>query len=170
MITMKTKSVATLVLAVAGLAGSASAQAPQPATSPAPAVAAAPNKIIYTPRLPNATELTNVATAQGLTVDRIEQTSTQVTVVYKLASGQTNTVAYQLLPTAGNTPTQSIASPTPAPAMVYEPAPRVYYYDTYGPDYYYPGYWYPPVSLSLGFGFRGGSFHGGFGRGFHHRR
>jgi hypothetical protein len=55
--------------------------APAPATAPAPA--AAPNQVIYSPRLPSAAELTNAAAAQGVSVERIEQTTSQITVTYK---------------------------------------------------------------------------------------
>lgn len=184
---MKTKLVVFCLLSAAFLAGSARAQIVQPAT-PAPAVPAiapsaalVPNQTIYSPRLPGVNEVTAIAAAQGLTVERIEQTSSQITVVYKNANGQTNTVAYLLLPGTAVASTQGVAQPTPAPAVVYyEPAPRVVYYDGYSPGYYYsPSYWYPPVSIGLGFdfrgggrggfhggGFRGGGFRGGFG--FHH--
>ena len=180
MFIMKIQSALPAFLAVCALVAGVRAQTPVAPATPAPAVATiaapAPNQTIYTPRLPTATELTNVATAQGLTVDRIEETAAQITVVYKLPSGQTNTVAYRLLPTSGTVaPGNAVAVTTPAPAVVYERAPRVVYvdpyYDSYGPDYYYaPRYYYPPVSLSLGFGFRSGGFYGGgFRGGFSHR-
>ena len=56
---------------------------------------------------------------------------------------------------------------SPPPAVVYETAPRVIYYER--SPYYYPGIWYPPVSFSVGLGYR--SFHGGgYHRGgFRHR-
>lgn len=140
--------------------------------APAPTVTAAPNnaaptQVVYAPRLPSATELMNVASAQGLTVERIEQNATRVVATYKNANGQVNVVAYQLLPNAGPgaAPAQPVATVSPAPRVVYvEPSPRVIYYDAYDP-YYAPGYWYPPVSLSLGFGYShfGGGFHRGFG-------
>jgi len=44
-------------------------------TNPAPA----PNQVVYTPRLPSVAELSNAAAAQGLTVDRMEQSSTRPT-------------------------------------------------------------------------------------------
>jgi len=183
--TMKTKLVVFCLLSAAFLAGSAQAQTVQPATpapavqATAPAAALVPNQTVYSPRLPSVTEVTNIAAAQGLTVERIEQSASQVTAVYKYANGQTNTVAYLLLPGTTVVSSQGVAQPTPAPAVVYyEPAPRVVYYDGYspgyGPGYYYsPAYWYPPVSIGLGFGFygghggfHGGGFHGGYG--FHH--
>lgn len=138
------------------------------ATTPAPAVSMpTPNQILYVPRLPSAQELANAAAAQKVGIEQMLQTSAQITVVYKYANGQTNVVAYQLLPTA------NVAQPTPAPKVVYRTAPPrvVYYSDPYwAPSYaYYPDYyWYPPVSLSLGFGYGwGGHFHGGYRGGFH---
>lgn len=70
--------------------------------------------------------------------------------------------------------TTAIAVPTsPAPQVVYyaSPAPTYYYsypvYDTYPAYYYrYPSWgWYAPIGVSLNFGWRGGSFHGGGFRG-----
>lgn len=176
----------TLVASIALSAGAAQAQiaVAQPST-PAPTVApseAAPTIVVpervtqtvYTPKLPTVQELTDAAAAQGLTVERISQTGLQVIVFYRNASGQPITVAYQTLPPAG-----VVQAPTPAPApvvvntapqttIVYESAPRVIYYDT--PRYYYPPAYYPPVSLSFGFGYRGGYYgHGHHGHGHHYR-
>jgi hypothetical protein len=157
--------------------------ASSPAT-PAPEVVQSPNaasagagvtQIVYTPQLPTAAEITNAAAAQGLTVERLVQTSNQVIAFYRTGSGQAMNVAYQSLPPAGS----AVATPTPAPAVVvtsppptvvaapprtvvYEPAPRVIYYDY--PSYYYPRVWYPPVSFNVGFGYH--RFH--HGGGFHH--
>ena len=136
------------------------------------APAATPNQTIYAPRLPSVNELTNIAAAQGLAVERVEQTSSQIMVVYKATNGQTNTVVYLLLPGATNVSAPVATPTTPPPVVVYEQAPRTIYYDSYGPGYYpyYPGYWYPPVSIGLGFGFRSGGYHGGYRGGSHHWR
>jgi len=156
---MKTQRI--IILLAAALAVSARAQSSDPAAASAapaaapavtaPAPAAAPNQIVYTPRLPAVNELTAAAAAQHLTIARIEQTATQVTVVYLSASGGTNIVAYQLLPSAGSPATA--ASP-----VVYQAAPEVIYCDGYAPGYYAPLDWYPPVSLQLGFGYRVGGY------------
>jgi len=56
-------------------------------------------------------------------------------------------------------------APAPAPAVVYQTTPAVYYDYPY---YYYP--WYAPVGVNIGFGFHGGyygGFRGGFRGGFH---
>lgn len=143
--------------------------APQVQTAPAP------NQIIYSPRLPTAAELTSVAAAQGVTVEQISQTANQVTVITRNSSGQTNTVAYQLLPTPGMAAPASatIVAPaptvvTPAPTIVYQQAPQVIYYETREP--YWPRYYYrPPVSLHLGFGFSHYSGGGHWGGHRHHR-
>ena len=171
---MKTKLVTCILLPAAILAVGVRAQtvqtaSPAPAApTVAPAVALAPNQTVYAQRLPSVNELTNIATAQGLAIERIEQSAAQVTVVYRYANGQTNTVAYLLLPGVAATSTPVVATTTPPPAVVYEAAPRIVYYDGYGPYYPYPGYWYPPVSIALGFGYRGG-FYGGYHGGFRHR-
>lgn len=183
--TMKTKFIPAFLLAAGLLAAGARAQTPAPAADPV--AMPAPSRIIYAPRLPSATELTNVAAAQGLGVERIDQTATQITVTYKSANGQLNTVAYQLLPsatTSGQTQAtvSTVAVPaSPAPVVMYtQPAPTVVYTDPY-PSYYYatgPSYYaYSPwdfygplaVGIGLGIGFHGG-YHGGYyhGGGFHH--
>ncbi len=186
---MKTKLFSLLVIPAGLLALGAQAQVAAP-SSPAPAVdvVSTPqaNQIVYAPRLPSTTELTNVAAAQGLSIDKIIQTASQMTVVYRSANGQTNTVAYLLLPAAGSTAanevpapsavpsgavmgttTQTvIAAPSPAPQVVYATPAPIYYYD----PFYYPAYysypWYSPVSVSIGWGF---GYHGGYhgGGGFH---
>lgn len=156
---MKTPILSLLALTAGFAAVSANGQSPAPVvtpSSPAPAVASSlvPNQVVYAQTLPTAAELSNAAAAQGLTIERIEQTPAQVLVLFKYGNGQSTTVSYQLVPPAG-----AVATPvmTPVaveqPAVVYRRAPRVVYYDDYYP------YWYPPVSLSLGVGF--GHFHGG---------
>lgn len=187
---MKLKLFSLLAVAAGFLALGARAQVATP-TTPAPAVDVSatpqPNQLVYAPRLPSATELTNVAAAQGLTIDKMVQTASQMTVVYRTANGQTNTVAYVLLPGAGataaapsvapapagnvvvgtTTPTVVVA-PTPAPQVVYTtPAPApVYYYDPFFYPTYYSYPWYSPVSVSVGFGYHWGGhghYYGGHG-------
>ena len=144
---------------------------PSPYVAPtvAPSTAVTPNQIVYAQRLPSVPELTNAAAAQGLTIEKIEQTSTQITAVYRYGNGQINAVAYLLLPSAGVPASPVVTPSTPPPAVVYQAQPRVAYYDDYydyGPAYY-PNYWYPPVSFrfGLGFGYHNG-YHGGYGGGF----
>jgi hypothetical protein len=132
---------------------------PAPVLAPIYNQSPAPNQIVYTPRLPSVAELSNAAAAQGLTVERIEQSATQIVATYKYSNGQTNIVSYQTLPPASGA---TATTTTSASTVVYETSPRVVYYDSYDP-FYYP-YWYSPVSVRLGFGFgyRGGhGYHGG---------
>src|SRR5947209_2488109 len=116
--TMTIKITSTLALATTLFASAAMAQTTAPvSTSPAPQIAAvsatpAPNQTIYASRLPSATELSNVAAAQGVSIEKIDQTNSQVTVVYRTSNGQTNTIAYLLLP-AGGAP--AYAAPTSPP-------------------------------------------------------
>ena len=166
---MKTKLFAILALAAGLVVLGARAQTPAPA--PDPMATPQASQVVYAPRLPSAGELTSVAAVQGLTIDKIVQTASQMTVVYRSANGQTNTVAYLLLPAAGTTPsTVAVATTTPPPTVVYAaqaPAP-VYYYDPFYYPSYYAGPWYPPVSVSLGFGWGWGyGYRGGFDRGGH---
>ncbi|HWB98063.1 MAG TPA: hypothetical protein VG672_15220 [Bryobacteraceae bacterium] len=141
-----------------------------------PAAPSAPTEVVYVPQLPTAADLTKAAQAQNVTVERIDQTATQITAVYKYSNGQETTVSYQPLSAAGaaGVPVPATAAPaTTTTSTVVYTAPG-YYYD-YGP-YYYPWGWYPPVTVGIGLGFHSG-FHGGFhGRGgwgfhggFHHR-
>ncbi|MEO6874330.1 MAG: hypothetical protein ABI222_05865 [Opitutaceae bacterium] len=192
---MKTKFLPlSLSLAAAGVfALGASAQVATP-SSPAPAVdvAAVPqaSQVVYSPRLPSASELMNVASAQGLTIDKMVQTAGQMTVVYRSANGQTNTVAYLLLPSAGSTAIAPVVSsdavsavstavvgtttptmvvvqqPATTTRVVYSPAP-VYYDPFFYPAYYNP--WYAPVSVNVGWGFGYyGGYRGGYNRGGYH--
>ena len=164
-----TTVVLTTTLLTAGLiAQSASPAVTEPA-EPAPAIAPiqtpAPNQIIYIPQLPSAGALANAAAAQGVAVAQINQTSSQITVVYKYSNGQTNTICYQLLSAAVAAP--AIAGPTTAavPAqttVIYGTPAPAYYYD----PYYYPWPWFAPVAVSLGFGFHGG-YYGGYYGGYH---
>jgi len=173
---MKTRLTTVLVLTAGLLALGARAQTPTPAPEPATEPAAVPSRIIYAPRLPSPAELTSVATAQGLSIERIDQTAAQIIATYKAANGQLTTVSYQLLPNAATpavgpaaTTTTVVATTTPAPTVVYaQPAPAYYPY-VYA-DPYYPWGFYGPVAVSLGFGFYGGhGYHGGFYHGGHRR-
>jgi hypothetical protein len=175
---MKTKLIPAFLLTAGLLALGAQAQTAAPAADAA--AVPTPSRVIYSPRLPSPGELTNVASAQGISVEKIDQTAAQITVTYKLANGQLNTVAYQLLPSAGS-PAQSPAATTvavpasAAPTVVYsQAAPTVVYTQPYPYSYYYAGdpYYYPwgfygplAVGVGLGFGFHGGYYHGG---GFYH--
>ena len=185
---MNTNStIATVAFTTTLLAGGAFApsteQTTAPAASPAaPAVAAvapaspmpAPNSIIYIPRLPTPAELSSAAAAQGLAIAKMEVTGDHITVVYQYGNGQTNTVSYQLLSSAG-APAATAAVPTavvPATTTVVYQQPG-YYYD---PFYYGWGWpWYGPVAIGLGFSYHYGHFYGGHGGGhfggpgFHHR-
>jgi hypothetical protein len=163
---MKTNLLSLFALA-AGLA--AVAARAQTVPTPAPVLdspaAPAPSQVVYAPRLPSAMELTNVAAAQGLSVEKIVQTSAQITVVYRSANGQLNTVSYQLLPTANAPATTVVAAPPPRVVYV-RSEPRYYYdpfYDPYYGSSYYGSPWLAPVSLNLGWGW-GGGYRGGHRR------
>lgn len=169
-VTPTTPAPAVETPASAAPVAAAPVQAPAATTvtqaAPGAVVAPAPNQVIYSPRLPTATELANVAAAQGQTIEHINQTATQVTVIYRNANGAASTVAYQLLPNAGSPATSApVVVPAPAPTVIYQQTPQVIYYDTY--DYYRPRYYSrPPVSLHFGFGYSHFHHHGRP----HHRR
>jgi hypothetical protein len=167
---------AAVVLSTAFLASGAVAQTsdqtpPPAATATVASPTPAPNTIIYIPQLPNPTELANAAAAQGLVIEKIVQTSAQIIVVYKYANGQTNTVAYQLLPVAGTAPattttvvpaTATTIVPATTATIVYASPSPAYYYDPY--PYYSPWPWFAPVAFSVGIGYHGGwGSHGGWG-------
>lgn len=184
---MKTSLGLFSVCAAVGLIGPA-AQAQTPAavavpTTPAPAVAVpvaataslgatarpAADRVISVPRLPTAAELTDIARAQGVTIEQIDQTASDVIIVYRFSDGRTSTVAYQLLAAAA-TPAGAVTGRTAPTVVYYEPVPEVrrVYYTTSAPvvyfdPFYYP--WYGPVRVNLGFHW---SSRGGYGGGHHH--
>jgi hypothetical protein len=153
----------TLALTALGLAAGAYAQTPAPST-PAPA----PTELVYLQQLPTVASLMNTAKAQGVTVLKISQTSTEVDAVYQAPNGQTNTVSYQVLPAGEGAAPAAVPAPgTAGTTVVYQttapgPAPA-YYYDPYYYGGYYPWGWYAPVGIRLGFGF-GGGWRGGWRR------
>ena len=143
--TMKTKNATGMVLLI-GLMTSGASAAPAPASS-APAATASsrsvppPDQIITTSALPNVTDLTNAAAAQGITVKLVGASALQMTVVYEYPNGQSKAVVYQLPPPA------PVVSAAPAPIYV-QPAPVAN--DYYDPVY--PRYAYPLLSFRFGFG------------------
>jgi hypothetical protein len=174
---MKTNSILTAIVLTTTLAttaaiaqGTSTTPVATPAT-PAPSVVVnptpPPNQVIYLPQLPSATALANAAAAQGVSVEQMNQTSTQITVVYKFSNGQTNTICYQLLSAAVAAPAvagpAAVAAPGQTTVVYAAPAPAYQAYPTYYYDpYYYPWPWFAPVAVSLGFGFHGGYYHGGY--------
>ncbi len=168
---MKTKLIPVLIFA-AGLLGTALAAESETAASPA-APAPPPDRTIFAPRLPSPAELTDIAAAQGQSIERIEQTASQVTITTKTSDGRTTTVLYQLLSTAASAPARVATAPRATvtsvvvqnddPEVVYVPRYRYYSYDPVW------DYW-PPLALGIGLGW---SFHGGYGHGhyggWHHR-
>ena len=70
-------------------------------------------------------------------------------------------LAWPLAPTGATNPAPAPVVVTAPPQVTYVQSPRVVYYDDYYPGYYAPRVWYPPISFSLGFGYRGGFYHGG---------
>ena len=173
---MKTHKFTAAAIIAAALCTAGFAQSVTNSTPGVTPGAATPNEVVYVPQLPSAPDLTKAATAQGVTVTQIEQTSTQVTVTYKYPNGAVNIVSYQPLASADSAMAVAPASvpmpSSPAPAVaagstvVYTTTTApAYYYDYPYPYYgYYPYGWYPPVSIGLGFGFHGGGGFRGGGR------
>jgi len=170
------KKIITTAMLAAGLFAAVSF-----ADSTSPAPAPAPTEVDYVNQLPDPNALANTVGPEGTKVSKIVQTASEITVTYSYSNGQAYAVTYRLLPPAGSKATtpavtaSTVPAPsTPAPTPVYyetspgytvvyeQPAPVYYYPAYYG--YYYP--WYSPVSVHLGFGFRGGwGFRGGGFRG-----
>jgi len=190
---MRTKLLPAFILAAGCLAIGARAQTPATAAATEAPASPAPSRIIYAPRLPSVAELMNVAAAQGLGVERVDQTTNQITVTYKSGS-QLSTVVYNLLPAVGSpavatpalqatapvqgtmivqsaAPVQqgtTVISTTPAPVVVYQQPETVYYRSDpyyYNDPYYYPWGWVAPVALSVGFGYYYGGYYGYHGHG-----
>jgi len=154
---MNAKLISTLALATSFFAVGAFAETPAAApavvpASPSPApVAVTPDQIIYAAQLPTVADLTHAAAVQGLAVNQIVQTASDITVTYRFANGQTRTISYQLLVAGNQSPVQPVVA-SAAPVVVVAPYTDAY---CYGPYYYGP--WYPPIAVRIGagFGFRG---------------
>lgn len=167
---MKTNPFLVAVTSAAMLCASVVAAAAQ--TAPVPDTAAAPDQVVYAPRLPTVQELTDTAAARGATVERVEETAGQITATYRQPDGQLRTVAYALLPTASPAGSTTVITTPPPPVVVapsttviYRPARRVVYYD---PWVYDPWYRYPSVAVGIGFGL--GHYHGHHAHFRHHYR
>jgi hypothetical protein len=165
---------ALLVAALTGLTALAQEMttAPAPAAS-APAAPAGPkvDGLVYVAQLPTPAQLIKEASAEGITVSRLEQTAERILVTYQYANGTTRTYAYLPLAADGTVPAGTpavVASATPP--VVYAEPDRVYYYPRYV-RYYDPGwdFWAPlAVGVGLGWGFGGhGGYHGGYHGGGH---
>jgi hypothetical protein len=179
-----------VVLASTLFAFGAAAQTNQPApTTAAPgAPALVPDQVIYQAQLPDPSALAKTVAAHGIAIERIIQTSNQVTLVYRTADQRVHMVVYQLLPgaIASNTPAapedtpaapaeDSGLNPAPAavsatitqpPGAVVLPAasPNVVYVDTEPAAYCYDPFYYPwgwPGYVSFGFGL--GYYNHGYG-------
>lgn len=146
---MKTTKFIAAAIAAAGLFSTG-------ALAQTPAAPASPNEVVYVPQLPSAAELTKAAAAQNITIERIDQTSSQIVVTYKYPTGQENTVAYEPLSSASGVAAPA-SSTTAAPASS---TTTVVYSAPYYTYPYYPYYWgwYPPVAVGIGFGFHGGGW------------
>jgi hypothetical protein len=156
--------------------------------SPAPA---AVDHVVYLAKLPTPAELIKGAERQRSTIERIDQTSAQITVTYRYSSGRQVTFSYALLsavaadvPVLKPAPAESlengtVAPPPPPPTTVVyasPPPPAVYYKRPV--RYYDPAWdWVAPlaVGVSLGWVWHGGhdhhypGWHGGH-RGYWHGR
>lgn len=166
-------------------------------TAPAEVPSATPPAVdhyVYLSFLPKASELTQDAKTNGLTILRIDELSDRVIVSYQYPDGHTATLGYALLgskpaqvsrpapvatevrPVAQSTARYVVADRDPEVVYVAPPTTRVYYYN----DPWY-NYWAP---LTVGFGVgwatsyygghyhsHGGHYHGGYhgghGGGYH---
>ncbi|MBI2518557.1 MAG: hypothetical protein HYV95_16905 [Opitutae bacterium] len=178
--------------ALVAAALSASSLFAQEAAAPSPAPVAV-DHVIYLAKLPTPAELMKGAETQHATIERIDQTSAQITVTYQYSSGRKVTFAYTLLsavaadvPVLTSTapvvsapapsPDVTVVAPPPTTTVVYTtPPPPVYYYER-PVRYYDPAWdWVAPlaVGVSLGWVWHGGhhydrAYHGHGWRGGHH--
>jgi hypothetical protein len=134
------------------------------------------NHLVYLSELPETADLMASAAANGLTVTRLDRTSDRVVVTYSYPNGQTATLGYALLSSAGNAdrvaPRRTVTTVTRAPEVVYVERPyatRVVYNDPYD------NFWLP-LTLGVGLGWATsyhGHYHGGYHGhghgGWHHR-
>lgn len=134
---------------------------------------------VYLGELPESADLMKSAAANGLTITRLDRTSDRVVVTYSYPNGQTATVGYALLASAGSAdrvaPNQ--ASPEKRSVAVVSSEPEIIYYEPrYGTRYYYSdpvdNFWLP-LTLGVGLGWATsshgyyGGFHGGYHGGYH---
>jgi len=159
---MKTLSfLAILTLAVA----SARAQSDSPAirAGELPEV----DHMVYLTFMPEPSDLTQDAAANGLTILRLDRTADRIIVSYKYPDGHTATLGYAKLSEAGN---RDEVRPARRVAKVVTPEPEVVYYEPgYRTRYVYSdpvdNFWVP-LTLGIGLGWAT-SWHGGHG-GYYH--
>jgi hypothetical protein len=177
---MKTQKMISAAVLTAALLGTAAlAQSAGQAQITVAPDTPTPTQFVYLAQVPAPADLKSRAAAQGIAVERIDQSQGQTVVVYKYANGATTTVAYAAMPAGDEASVAGTAPPAapgaPAPSVAVAPASTVVYASA--PNYYYPygyypyyGGWYSPISIGLGFGwgwgggFRGGGFRGGWHR------
>lgn len=109
---MKKLLIATLLLA-GGLAAQAADTAPA-----APTTLPEVDHWVYLSELPNPAELTQNAAANGLTVQRLDQTADAVVITYKYPDGVVGTMGYKLL-SAVRTSDRVVARVQPPSRAVY---------------------------------------------------
>jgi hypothetical protein len=182
---MKTKNFIPAALMAAALFGTAAAAQSGPSAQQNAPDTPTPNQFVYLAQMPSPAELKSRAAAQGVTVERVDQTPNQTIVVYKYPNGVTTTVGYGVMPAGDEAPAAAAPAgapnppaPTtaaPAPGTVVTPATSTVVYSTPYPAYGYPYYpyygwgWFPPVTVGLGFGWGwGGGWRGGWGGGWGH--
>ena len=159
---------------------------PQPPPVAAPAVSASltdlpvANHLVFLAKLPSRAELTKDAQTKGLTITRIDQTADSVVVVYQMADGRKDTIAYTTL-SADNTADETVAAPATPPTqtvvsagppttttVVYREPSTVYYTGPRYVRYYdpYPDFW-APLAVGIGIGWLSGGHSHGHGGGHH---
>lgn len=149
--------------------------------SPAPA---AVDHVVYLAKLPTPAELIKGAGQQHTTIERIDQTSAQITVTYQYSSGRKVTFSYALLsavaadvPVLTPAPTESLENVTAAPppprpppstTVVYTtPPPPVVYYER-PVRYYDPAWdWVAPLAVGVSLGWVWHSGHDHYRHGWH---
>ncbi len=146
-----------------------------------------PSELSRTPA-PAGARIAKISQSSGeIAVTYVYENGQARVVTYRLLSAAGSAAPAGTTPAASETTLSSNQTPASAPAagtvaQPSSPPPPVYYYDAPAPavvyqtipalyydyPYYYP--WYAPVGVRIGFGFHGGyygGFRGGFRGGFH---
>lgn len=169
---MKTLPLLAL-LALAVSSAFAADVAPAPAAPPAAALPVVDHQV-YLSELPASADLMQDASANGLTITRLDRTSDQVVVTYTYPDGHTATLGYAKLSAAARAErlaARQARAPEDREVTVVTAEPEIIYYEPrYRTRYVYRDPWddfWLPLTLGVGIGWVTGSHHGHYRGGYH---
>jgi hypothetical protein len=167
---MKTLTLLSLLALVISPAFAADAAATS--TVPAAQLPVADHQV-YLNELPESADLMQSATANGLTVKRLDRTADRVVITYGYPDGSTATMGYALLSAAGTADLvapKAIRERDRAVTVVSNEPEIIYYEPRYRTRYVYrdplDDFWFP-LTLGVGLGWVTSSHHGYYRGGYH---